>query len=463
MGTEGMSLWRAWAVHVPAGLLAIPLIQFLVICVQVQPFTRASLLDRCVTDIGENLARISQFPIELVVGFLGTTLSIEIGFLTLAAVVMPWGARVERLRDSYRHALRQTWLHTTHLLAMILLVGMLGVALSRANTAWKAAHPFIGPPPPRLAATTAPATTLPANSVQISQQKWSEQRWAARLAHQRQQPLLIRFCVQICFYAGAGALLWSLAALLRAVGTPRTSPQLTHPPTCEHCGYNLSVTPYDARCPECGQPVSDSLDPQRRPGGPWERRRELGLVRGYLDSAFAPFLRPTQLGREIRLFTPGLAHRTFLTLHLPLIFVFAAAALPLSVAAADHLSVLKEDEFWAFPPTVGGLACIATVLFTTAASGIIGVLIRVLEKQNVLPAVMQAANYLSFYMAIWALCATGLACQLAAHYQLALNWLGTPNSPETLVGVWSLLMLIPLAVYLCLLWKATLSARFANR
>jgi hypothetical protein len=40
---------------------------------------------------------------------------------------------------------------------------------------------------------------------------------------------------------------------------------------CESCGYPLTGLPVEGRCPECGEPVADSL-PQRRVGSPWQQR-----------------------------------------------------------------------------------------------------------------------------------------------------------------------------------------------
>lgn len=43
------------------------------------------------------------------------------------------------------------------------------------------------------------------------------------------------------------------------------------PPTCEGCGYDLTLQPADACCPECGRTIGRSLDPyQVRQGAAWE-------------------------------------------------------------------------------------------------------------------------------------------------------------------------------------------------
>ena len=58
-------------------------------------------------------------------------------------------------------------------------------------------------------------------------------------------------------------------------------PQRAPPPAetdllCEHCGYILNgldtTTMRDAVCPECGEPLADSIDPLRRGPAPIEQR-----------------------------------------------------------------------------------------------------------------------------------------------------------------------------------------------
>jgi hypothetical protein len=52
---------------------------------------------------------------------------------------------------------------------------------------------------------------------------------------------------------------------------PKDMPK-TPEPLCELCGYNLSVSPMEGRCPECGRPVLESLGPDVRTPTLWERR-----------------------------------------------------------------------------------------------------------------------------------------------------------------------------------------------
>lgn len=47
---------------------------------------------------------------------------------------------------------------------------------------------------------------------------------------------------------------------------------------CEGCGFDLSGSPTEGRCAECGTPIAHSL-PSRRVGSPWQREAPLGWFR----------------------------------------------------------------------------------------------------------------------------------------------------------------------------------------
>ena len=74
-------------------------------------------------------------------------------------------------------------------------------------------------------------------------------------------PWWIRNDEVIIGYIAVGVSLWFLWALFRAAGVPRKGLVAARPPTCEYCGYNLTGTPIEGRCPECGVPAVMSLGP----------------------------------------------------------------------------------------------------------------------------------------------------------------------------------------------------------
>lgn len=52
---------------------------------------------------------------------------------------------------------------------------------------------------------------------------------------------------------------------------------------CERCGYSIEGLDEEGDCPECGEPVRESL-PERRVGSAWQRRADaIGLARASLE------------------------------------------------------------------------------------------------------------------------------------------------------------------------------------
>ncbi|MGQ9650686.1 MAG: hypothetical protein ACUVXJ_11295 [Phycisphaerae bacterium] len=135
--------------------------------------------------------------------------------------------------------------------------------------------------------TYPPYPSLPPNATPGSQAmkdfeaavaQWNQQvanlhrRWQLRHQEWRsRKPFLVRHDEAIIAFLCTVGSAWFLWALLRAIGARRTIASVRRPPTCEHCGYNLTGTTIEGRCPECGTPAIESLGPHVRPGTEWDR------------------------------------------------------------------------------------------------------------------------------------------------------------------------------------------------
>ena len=71
-----------------------------------------------------------------------------------------------------------------------------------------------------------------------------------------------------------GLALLSVWSLIRAIRVDYRAPADLPPektPQCDECGYDLHMSDPAGRCPECGRPVAQSLDPVHRQPTAWER------------------------------------------------------------------------------------------------------------------------------------------------------------------------------------------------
>jgi len=131
----GIKLRWAWAIH----LLAVAASAVIAIIL-----TNATVhAHRQDVDIVATIfAGFGRFPARFAILTIMITVAVELGFLALAIIVLPWGAGDEPLRSSWAHALRHTWLHTTHFLLLVLLIGLLIWRLEAAHERHYAIPPY---------------------------------------------------------------------------------------------------------------------------------------------------------------------------------------------------------------------------------------------------------------------------------------------------------------------------------
>ena len=90
-----------------------------------------------------------------------------------------------------------------------------------------------------------------------------------------------------------------LVVLLRAVAAGARIELAEDDPICETCGYNLSHTPTDSRCPECGEQAALSRPPGIRRPPAWEQPGRWLRVRDYVRCSAAALFRPGRFFRTM--------------------------------------------------------------------------------------------------------------------------------------------------------------------
>jgi len=442
-----LPLWQASVAHLVATLAALTLIFVLVAMVESAAFAGdrsvSSCMARTASDIGRQYERDPWF---FIAAALMAVAVVEAVFAALAGLIAPWGAKDERLRASYANALRQTWLHTGRLLPAVCLFGVILVPLVSARQEWDRA---------------------PVNAPPVYQQdphEWQAQ-WAA---WQRQRPWYIRY--EPTFYVLGAPLLvsWLLWGLMRAIGAPRATDPIARPPTCETCGYNLTGASMDARCPECGDPVEASLGSGARLGPLWERRHDVGSWRAGWRCAIDAAVRPKSFGRQLQVTTPQTAHRRFLAIQfLPVFLLGAASGLHLLWMTNRTAFRTEPEAAITIGPMFGCLACAVFLALVFGAAGFAGFGYAHLDKRNLMNAAMQSAAYASTCLVAWfAFAASTFAAVIALAGTRGFRELTNSMRIDNMLAavmIWLLPNVLLVIEYLWMVWRATGSARHANR
>ena len=405
--------------------------------------------------------RYTQRHPEIVVGSaVAGTAAAAVVYIALATTLMAWGARDERLRTTFRHALRRIWLHTPHLTWAVLLgvtlllvkeVHQMGWELAISRRANEFAEEMIGSPPPWT----------------WGQYKAAQDRARSELG----TPWWGTHRDGIHESLTAALALWVLWGLFRAVGAPRPAEKPARPPTCEWCGYNLTGASPDGKCPECGVDVHKSLGAGTKPGAPWSRRRDMSRPRALLRSIADPVLRPESFGREIRVWGDTRDHRPFLAWPLAIIFI--------AVLAEQHIECLVSYGWnpygnptalkWLYweGPLAAVCSAAAAALAVSLAAGLLAIWHRVHHDRNLAAGFIQATSYLTAYWAFGVLIFSAIAT--------AMLWIGIPECvrdwarPMGLRPVGGIMLgqgvlfLLWVCVYLRSVRRIGVGMRYANR
>lgn len=187
---------------------------------------------------------------------------------------------------------------------------------------------------------------------------------------------------------------WYASVLLRLGGRyggpaigPGFEPRALH---CERCNYELTMSPVNGRCPECGEPVANSLRDRRRPPLWATSKGSAGSVAGYARTAWHA-LAAKRFARAIHVRQGHTAARRFAYLTCVLVgLLTAVAAVPLVIEEFD------TGSFWPYYPgtahwvlaagqwlllvgtvtwasgCIGGLICLAWILLVGAFTTLFG-------------------------------------------------------------------------------------------
>ncbi len=477
--TSQASLWRVWLVHLAAALLTAASIVYVKVWSEAGPLLALWEImlevDEMLTAIG---GEIERHPVRFPLTVAGTVLFIEVSLLGIALLVMPWGARDEPLRESYRNALRQTWLRTVHVIPIVFLVGAFAINLDRLQANWLIEHQAPDGPAypayPSLPSVPAndPSYAQAMADYDVAMQEYQQNTAKAQSIWNkwhRNLPWYIRYEVPLIVSLCFAMALWVLWALLRGVGATRATAPIARPPLCEECGYNLTTIPMESRCPECGASVLASLGPNARPGAVWRRRGDVGRLSAWWRSVIESIRSPAKLGRQLQLVAPGSDHRRFFALHLPIIFgvgfVGGAGAVTVGMGAQE---IWEELPIMIIALSMFSCACvIGAVGFALSAALLAGLVQSLRHRRNLLPGSMQVASYLSGYLVMWALfgAASGVITMMLGntwwfHALEKITWI---NREKLAFMAWFLPNAACGIGYLILLGRGTMCTRYANR
>ncbi len=151
-------------------------------------------------------------------------------------------------------------------------------------------------------------------------------------------------------------LTWRLDAPGCCCGLPAHARSLLPPtrPLCQRCGYNLTAAAREGLCPECAEPVLESIGPNARPGVAWERQLRLGMSGSWWATTWETVRHPKRFGRDLQIYSSPAAHCRFLVLNM----VLAGAAGGLGAWAGwwagsnghEAYGDLLDDSLWVTGP-----------------------------------------------------------------------------------------------------------------
>lgn len=459
-------VWLAFIGHLAIGFTAFAT------CVTIVAFVGPYLQNR-------NLTALEQFlyPWGELIGpegrrfwnimeFLLACGMIELAFILAALCGVAWGARDERLRDSFAHAFRQTWLHTANV-ALIAILCTLAISslMSLRDSHARQIEKVLGPYPKRPTTPRSPVT----NDEWRTYQKESQEHWDTYQQLWEQSLVSPLFRHSEGIYGGLclTTALVTLTLLFTLIGIDRRNQHHELVPLCDRCGYNLSVTPITSLCPECGLNVRDSLGYQVRLGTAWEREYKSYPIRAWLQTARLAIFKPKTLGRQFKTRTLTNHHHLFWLPTLISIFLISYMGVFTVTLVMDSRMVNIVNwtfVFFILPMT----SCIVTlILFVLTQLNALfdGLWLSYKNKRNLLGAASRAATYCSAYLILSTLVAVCIGIGATMIIESRILESSTDRYfAKSLIGMaWACVCLILLLIQSALTRRAIRAAQYANK
>jgi len=268
----------------------------------------------------------------------------EACFVLIAAMMTCWAGDDGEPRQSWRHALRISWLYIAHLPWIIVTCGVF-VTLGYI-------HGGMGPRNPVMTGTA--LTIL------------------------------------------AGTIIASIVSYLRALTLPREHPPSPRHPTCEWCGYLLAHLDPDGACPECGNPIRLSLE--------LSPRLPIARTWGLIESPWAAWFRAESFFRSIEAHSRSRrAIRLFaLSIAVTGIATWATLACTLVMMNLPFGPGQSGGVFLLALPVFGGLGSFFAFMFASATASVAGLFASKHTEQNRFVAAFNVVATIAIILPFWA-------------------------------------------------------------
>ncbi|MCZ6682146.1 MAG: hypothetical protein O7B26_03115 [Planctomycetota bacterium] len=466
-------LATAFLIHVSSAVLTFFAVLVLIAWEEQSSYSLpAAILIQAIEFFDEIAREFMRYPLITSLATLGIIALVEVSFALLAILVAAWGAHDEKLRSSFYHSLKLTWLHSARAPIIVLCCGVILLNFFRIDAQKRQGYYPSWPISP-----TAPTGNDPkamkdykdamalyqkefAEAVEQQQMSWDNYR--------RSLPWYVRHSETIAFLFVWAFVVWVFWSLLRMVGARPPPMPVARPPTCEWCGYDLTGTANDGRCPECGRAVRDSLGVHVRAGAPWQCRNKSGLIVSWIACAWQGFNRPSTIGRNLRTRRSTRDHRRFLLGFVPIMATVCFAGV-IACSLADNSFAFNQayDDvvFWGVGPVSAGIGCSFVFLLPLGTAVVAAVWLRIRTGRNLLSASIQVAAYAAGYVVLIALVLFSCLCVVITLEGAFREWGRVFRIDDDILvfGALATPVAMCLFLYLVQVVRGSAAARYANR